>query len=127
MMVRGCLFTLSLLLHNGCGGPCPVIECDDLINVVFTAEKSPDYRVNFDGTQLECVDGQPQQHALAACGSSGFLLRSSALVIELSVVGEDWGGTLSGSLERLRPENIEHPGCEIPCTRAETEIHLTRR
>jgi hypothetical protein len=127
MMIRGCLFALSLLLHNGCGGPCPAIECDDLINVVFAAEQSPSYTVEFEGAQLACVDGEPQQIILAACGSSGFLLRSSAVQIELSVAGEDWGGSLNTTLDRLRPQNLEHPGCEIPCTRAETGIHLTGR
>jgi hypothetical protein len=122
MLAHARLVTLILVIHNGCGSPCPEIECDDLINLVFSSQQSGDYRVTFEGQDHLCAGGEPQSSGLAACGPAGALLRSSATAGLIEVQGEGWNGSIDGTIERVRPLNNDAPECEVPCTRGEIVV-----
>lgn len=120
MLRRASLFALIVLTHNACGSNCLDLECDDLVNVVFSSAQSGDYVVVFDGQELGCVTGQPQNALLAACGPNGFLLKSGALSLDVLVNGDGWGGSSQAVLEPVEVIDAERPDCTIPCFRAET-------
>ena len=124
MLVRALLFALILVSHNACGSACPQIECDDLINVVFSSSQSGDYSVTFEGQDHLCVGGEPQSAGLAACGSSGALLRSSATQLTVVVQGDGWHASEEVAVTRIRPANTDQPDCEVPCTRGEVSVEI---
>ena len=124
MLVRALLFALILISHNACGSACPQIECDDLINLVFSASQSGDYSVTFAGQEHFCVGGEPQSIGLAACGPSGALLRSAATELTVTVQGDGWSANEEIVVARVRPTNREQPDCEIPCTRGEVSVEI---
>ena len=127
MLRRDLLFALFVLALNGCGSDCRDVTCDDLVNVIFSSPQIGDYVVEYEGQDFPCVNGQPGSDRLAACGPNGFLIKSSATELSVSVQSNDWTGSTEAILERTPVLDAERTECVLPCFRAETTLMIESR
>ncbi|MEE2836200.1 MAG: hypothetical protein VYB65_09305 [Myxococcota bacterium] len=125
MSLRAHLFALICLVLNGCGTDCPSIDCEDVVNVIFSGAQSGDYTVVWGGDEHVCAGGEPQSEGLISCGASGFVVAGQGDTLALTVQGGDWSGTLDASLDYTPITDAQRADCTYPCGRAEALLMVT--